>query len=183
MSVLSNTGGGILKGMRLTFKHLFRPWITAQYPEEKLTMSKRIRGTQVIWVKETCIACLACARACPVKAINMEVSRGEDRKLKVDHMSIDFGLCVFCGLCVESCPTKNAIYMGYGYETTTYRCTNIAKAEGQSRSECRCRELILTGDELAPSATRILSGYDRPEAAEKLAEQTLLINKKGYFER
>ena len=175
-------GRGIIKGLRVTLKHLFRKWITTQYPEQKLAVSRRIRGNDIIWDRESCIACSQCARACPIGCIDMVTSRGEDKKLKVDHIAIDFGLCIFCGLCVEACPTKKSLFMSYTYERTTYRCTGSQPEEGLSRSDSRCKELILANDELLASATRQPSGYYRPEIEEKLPKQTLLIEQSKYIE-
>lgn len=42
-----------------------------------------------------CVACGACAAACPRKAIS--VSRG-------CFASVDVSLCVGCGLCAAACP-------------------------------------------------------------------------------
>jgi len=58
-------GIGIAKGMALTFKHFFRKPITTQYPEERLTVSRRIRGNELAWDKEACVGCYTCARSCP----------------------------------------------------------------------------------------------------------------------
>ena len=182
LSDVKHFGEGLVQGLAITVKHLFRPWITVQYPEQKLNMSRRLRGSDVIWRRDTCIACHACERACPTGCIQMESSRGEDRKLKVDHISIDFGLCIFCGLCVEACPTGVSIYMSRGYERTTYLCIDDPDARtGKTPADHRCRQLVLTNDELLPSETRQVSGYDRPEVSEKLPTQTLLLSKTAYF--
>ncbi len=58
-------GIGIAKGMALTFKHLFRKPITTQYPEERLTVSRRFRGNELAWDMEKCTGCYTCARSCP----------------------------------------------------------------------------------------------------------------------
>jgi NAD(P)H-quinone oxidoreductase subunit I len=175
-------GKGIAKGLAVTFKHLFRKWITVQYPEQKLNMSKRIRGTDIVWDRESCIACSQCARACPIGCIDMLTSRGEDKKLKVDHISIDFGLCIFCGLCVEVCPTKKSLFMSYNYERTSYRCSNCQPREGFSASDKRCKELILSNDELLASKDRVRSAYYRPDIEPDLPKQTLLLEQTKYSE-
>ena len=153
-------GLGIVKGMLLTLRHLFRKPITTQYPEERLTPSRRTRGTQVIWNRDTCIACSICTSACPVGCIDMTTSKGDDKKLKVDNISIDFGECIFCGLCVEACPAS-ALFMGYNSEWAEYQRD----------------KLILSNDELLPSEKRRPSGYARPEVEKTLPRQTLLIDR------
>jgi NAD(P)H-quinone oxidoreductase subunit I len=176
-------GKGIAKGMAVTFKHFARKWITTQYPEQKLNMSRRIRGTDIIWVRETCIACQACARACPVGCIDMQVSRGEDKKLKVDFISIDFSLCIFCGLCIEPCPPGNAIYMSHSYERTTYRCTDISAGhEGLTPSDKRCKELLVANEDLEMAEGKRQSAYGRPDEHEKLPRQTLLLEQQQYLD-
>ena len=67
-------GNGIAKGMALTLKHLFRKPITTQYPEEKLTVSRRIRGNELAWSQEKCIGCYTCAQSCPHGCINIITS-------------------------------------------------------------------------------------------------------------
>lgn len=71
-------GIGIAKGMALTFKHLFRRPITTQYPEERLTVSRRIRGNELAWDKEKCTGCFTCVRSCPhgcIDVVTMETGR------------------------------------------------------------------------------------------------------------
>jgi NAD(P)H-quinone oxidoreductase subunit I len=156
-------GNGIAKGMALTFKHLFRKPITTQYPEERLDVSRRTRGSQLIWNRDTCIACSACARACPVGCIDIVTSRGDDNKLRVDDISIDFGQCIFCGLCVEACPIGDVLYMSYNWEYAEYQR----------------QKLVLSNDELLPSVKRQPSGYNHPEVEKNLPEQTLLLYRPG----
>jgi NAD(P)H-quinone oxidoreductase subunit I len=184
MLSLKNFGDGLLRGLKVTLNHVGRKWITVQYPEQKLQMSKRLRGTDIIWDRESCISCRACERACPVSCISMAVSRGEDKKLKTDDITIDFGLCIFCGLCIESCPTGISIYLGHSYANTNYRCSTFAGPKsGGTPSDGRCREIVRANDELlVDDAKRPRSGYYRPEIAVVLPPQTLLINQTTYRE-
>jgi len=62
-------GLGIAKGLGVTIKYLWRHPITTQYPEQRLTTSRRIRGNELIWDKERCSGCTTCARTCPQGAI------------------------------------------------------------------------------------------------------------------
>lgn len=65
-------GTGMAKGMAVTFSHLFRKPITTQYPEERLAVSRRIRGNELIWDEERCCGCYTCARSCPQGVINIK---------------------------------------------------------------------------------------------------------------
>lgn len=153
-------GIGIAKGMALTLKHLFRRPITTQYPEERLTVSRRHRGNELVWDKDACIGDGLCTRACPHGCIDMVTHRGEDRKLVVDKFEVDMGLCMFCGLCVEVCP-KDALFMGYNYERASYRR----------------QDLVLSKEDLLPSDKRQPSGYARPKIEAILPQQTLLLDR------
>ena len=57
-------GKGIVKGMALTIQHLLRRPVTTQYPDERLTISRRARGNELIWMEERCSGCTTCARTC-----------------------------------------------------------------------------------------------------------------------
>lgn len=46
----------------------------------------------------------ACATVCPVDCIHPR--KDEPDFDKVQHLSIDAGTCIDCGLCVDECPVK-----------------------------------------------------------------------------
>jgi len=148
-------GRGIAKGMALTFEHLFRRPITVQYPEQRLTPAPRFRGNMLVWDEEACIACRACARACPVSIIDIETSKG-DKGLVVEKLEIDFGRCLFCGLCVEACP-KEALFMSRDYEQASYR-----------------REQLVVNKEQFVAAEKRPSAYGYPDREAEMPAQTLL---------
>ena len=151
-------GIGIAKGMALTFKHLFRKPITTQYPEERLTVSRRIRGNELVWDEERCTGCATCAKSCPEGCIDIVTSVGEENNYIVDKFEVDTGHCIFCGLCVEACPYE-ALFMGYAYERAKYRRQELVLA----------KEGLLLSDERQPS------GYGRPKVEATLPQQTLLL--------
>jgi formate hydrogenlyase subunit 6/NADH:ubiquinone oxidoreductase subunit I len=67
-------GKGIAKGLTVTFRHLFRHPITTQVPEQRLNISRRTRGNELIWDKDKCTGCGTCAKACHIGAIHISTS-------------------------------------------------------------------------------------------------------------
>jgi NAD(P)H-quinone oxidoreductase subunit I len=154
-------GIGIIKGMTVTIRHLLRHPTVSQYPEQRLNMSRRIRGNELVWSRIKCTGCATCAKTCPQGAIEIITAANlKDNKYDVEKYRVDTGYCIQCGLCVEACP-YDALYMGYSYERAKYRRA----------------ELVQSDDMLLESPERPASGYFHPEIARKLPRQTLLVDK------
>ena len=153
-------GLGIAKGMKVTMINLLRRRITTQYPEQKLTVSRRTRGNELVWSKEKCTGCATCARTCPQGVIRIVTSPGEDNRYSVDVFEVDTGYCISCGLCVESCP-YDALFLGYAYELGRYRRGDLVHS----------RDDMLIENKQA-------SAYFRPEIENTLPKQDLLIDRK-----
>ncbi len=60
---------------------------------------------------ELCIACAACAIACPSNALTMTT----DMDQGVITWSLFYGRCIYCGRCEEVCPTR-AIRLSQDFE-------------------------------------------------------------------
>ncbi len=111
----------IVKGMMITFSHLFKKTPTTKYPEQKRSMAPVYRGQHVLKVDENgaerCTACGMCAVACPAEAITMENAErkpGEEHLYREEKYASKYEInmlrCIFCGLCEEACP-KEAIFL------------------------------------------------------------------------
>ena len=106
-------GIGLLKGMAVTLKHLFKHNTVIEYPDEKQELSPRTRGV-IALKEENCTVCMLCARECPDWCIYIDSHKetlppkragGRQRKRNVlDRFAIDYALCMYCGICVEVCP-------------------------------------------------------------------------------
>lgn len=113
----------LIIGLAVTFKYLISPKVTVEYPEEKIEPQPRFRGMIRLFKDENgrdlCVACMQCVRACPDVLISIEGERGPDKKLYPKTFTWNMSRCMFCGLCVEACPT-NAIRFTKDYELATY---------------------------------------------------------------
>jgi len=120
----------ILIGMKVTFRHLFVPAVTIQYPSIKPQLPERERNRLYVNMDD-CIGCDQCSRACPVSCIEIETvkslpeedlgktSNGKKKALWITKFNIDFAKCCYCELCVFPCPT-DCIYMTDVYEFSEF---------------------------------------------------------------
>ncbi|MBU1098298.1 MAG: NADPH-quinone oxidoreductase [Ignavibacteriae bacterium HGW-Ignavibacteriae-2] len=121
----------VFVGMKITFKHLFVPSVTIQYPDVKVPLPERVRNRLYVNMDD-CIGCDQCARACPVECIEIETvksmpeedlgktSNGKKKALWVTKFNIDIAKCCYCQLCVFPCPTE-CIYMTDVYEFSEFK--------------------------------------------------------------
>lgn len=111
----------IIKGMAITFSHLFKKRPTIMYPEVKRQYADVYRGQHVLKLDENgaerCTSCGMCAIACPAEAIIMESAerkKGEEHLYREEKYAKTYEInmlrCIFCGLCEEACP-KEAIFL------------------------------------------------------------------------
>ena len=116
--LLSELVGGFL----LTFKYMFKPKVTLNYPYEKGPLGPRFRGEHALRRypngEERCIACKLCEAICPAQAITIEAEPRDDGSRRTTRYDIDMTKCIYCGFCQEACPV-DAIVEGPNFEFST----------------------------------------------------------------
>ncbi|MEI6127015.1 MAG: NADH-quinone oxidoreductase subunit NuoI [Pseudomonadota bacterium] len=110
----------LAQGLGLTFRHLFRKRITLLYPEQKMPMFPRWRGSPRLVMdaqtgREKCVACKRCETVCPAQAIKVEGAKREDGSRYAATFVLDLNRCIFCGFCTQEC-TFGAIVLSRDYE-------------------------------------------------------------------
>lgn len=106
--------GSLLKGMSITIREFFTKKTTEEYPENRATlkMFDRFRGELTLIHNERnehrCVACGICEMNCPNDTIHVEsemttTEDGKKKKVLVRYL-YDHGSCLYCQLCVKSCP-------------------------------------------------------------------------------
>jgi len=85
---------------------------------------------------DACTSCLICVRECPSQCIEIErhteqVSQGRrPRTVHVlDAFRIDYALCMYCGICIDVCPTDALSWSGAGGLAVTSRAALVSDRE------------------------------------------------------
>ena len=119
----------IVEGMVTTVKHMFKPSITVQYPEERPQLPANYRGVHRLNRDEQgrvkCVACYMCSTACPAHCIDIVAapSPWPDREKYPETFVIDELRCIYCGMCEEACPVDSIEL------TTLYDLTGLSREE------------------------------------------------------
>ncbi len=81
---------------------------------------------------ELCIACAACAIACPPNAL--ELTNDFDRGIRT--WSLFTGLCIYCARCEEVCPT-GAITLSHDFECAVMEREDLFDRSDYQLAACR----------------------------------------------
>lgn len=114
---------GIVTGMATVMRHLLRPSVTEPYPWGPRTLPERSRTSFALTLTEDgaplCRSCMLCVRGCPDDAIRIDAEKRADAPGRdLVRFEIDLGLCMYCGHCVENCPSAGLSFTG-DFETAT----------------------------------------------------------------
>jgi len=137
---IADSAVALVKGFATTFKMMFEPTVTENYPAEPVHFEPRYRGVHVLRRDEDglekCVACFLCAAACPANCIYIEAAEntGDHRISAAERYAkvynIDYNRCIFCGYCVEACPC-DAITHGHDFEIAAYDTNTLVYRKEQ----------------------------------------------------
>lgn len=123
----------LLCGLKVTLRHMFKPKITVQFPEEKTPISPRFRGMLALRRypngEERCIACKLCEAVCPALAITIEAEPRKDGSRRTTRYDIDVFKCINCGFCEEACPVDSIVVTPIQHYHVNKRGQNIMTKE------------------------------------------------------
>jgi hydrogenase-4 component H len=105
---------------------------TLPYPFEPIEQMPGFRG-KPHHDPERCIACAACAVACPPNALS--VTNDLDRGLRT--WSLFVGRCIYCGRCEEVCPT-GAISLSPDFELAVADKRDLFEQADYRLAACSC---------------------------------------------
>ena len=135
---LSNIAG-IAKGMSVTFGEMFQPTDGGELSRRPRAHARREIPGALSRTRTTCSAMKMAGKVCRMLSVRRRLSRqlhlyeaaentAEQRISSAERYAkvynIDYNRCIFCGYCVEACPT-DAITHGHGFELATINATNL----------------------------------------------------------
>ncbi len=105
---------------------------TLPYPFQPLEVMPGFRG-KPHHAPERCIACAACAVACPSNALTITT----DLDQGLQTWSLFIGRCIYCGRCEEVCPT-GAITLSQDFELAVMTKEDLYEQADYKLAACRC---------------------------------------------
>lgn len=131
---------------------------TVQYPFAPHPMFDDARGKPQ-HTRDKCIACAACAVACPPNAITFDT----DTVIGDRTWNIDYGRCIFCGRCEEVCPTR-AITLSQEFELAVFKKEDLLETAHFNLQLCsQCGEYFAASKEVAYVRELLMASMGDPQ--------------------
>lgn len=140
---------------------------TLPYPFQPIEIAPGFRGKPE-HDPERCMACAACAIACPPNALSLT----NDLNLGTRTWSLFVGRCIYCGRCEEVCPT-GAITLSQNFELAVMNKDDLRERADYQLAACRqCGMVFAPRKELAYASA--LLEHSRLSAEARVSAQALL---------
>ncbi|MBF0197788.1 MAG: NADH-quinone oxidoreductase subunit I [Planctomycetes bacterium] len=160
------------EGMSISLASLFVRPVTVQYPDVDVKsdeamrenyngplrgMPDNYRGLLDVDL-EICISCKLCEKACPIDCILIEdvkidkkqiVGRNGKSTMKMKspiQFDIDNSKCMFCGLCVDPCPTGAIVHTNefeFNRSDRSQLISRFVKADDRAQLKVRGAEIAI----------------------------------------
>lgn len=134
-------GKGLLTGLGITLRELFRKKATEHYPDTRPALPKRFRGGRLELDPDKCIACGICSMNCPNGSIRLTTGKNESGARSLNEYVHDAGACMYCNLCIENCPKqclkwdRKFDFSGYSRQHLLTDCIAAARQKGTDSGE------------------------------------------------
>lgn len=117
---------------------------TVKYPYAPAILAPGVRGKPA-YDYSSCIACGACASACPANAITIINNQEKGRR----KWEIFYGRCIFCGRCEEVCPS-GALTLSEDFELAAVKRENLITSAEFNLEKCQiCGEFFSPAKEVS----------------------------------
>ena len=135
-----------LRELREALKAIYRGPCTVSFPRTPHTPYPGFRGKPAP-DENQCIACGACAKVCPARAI--EVKDDLSKKPPVRTVIWHYDLCIFCGQCERLCTTEKGVKLSPEYDLATADRSTLASGVEKELVVCECcGEIIAPREQL-----------------------------------
>lgn len=171
----------LLQGMYVTMLNFVRPKVTRQYPENRgeRVYPEAFRAMLTMPHDENnyhkCTSCKICENNCPNGTIKViqQVDAETGKPVRVlDKYLYDLGSCIFCSLCVQTCP-QNAIEWSNDFEQSVFNKHVLERQLNREGSMLKPREPRVAKEPVAKKAVAKEEKEEKNSGESKLSTQKI----------